>query len=79
MFEAYFRSLCLKSADLARFAFAAMTVRILENYTAKYRSQNRILEDAICSLFGHLKGGVHDPLPVGPIYIEELQHGGDNT
>ena len=42
---------------------------------AKSRSQNRGLEGAIRTLFGHLKGGVHDPLPRGTYLYKRLTFG----
>ena len=42
---------------------------------AKSRSQNRVLEGAIRTLFGHLKGGVHDPLPCGTHLYKRLTFG----
>ena len=42
---------------------------------AKSRSQNRVLEGAIRTLFGHLKGGVHDPLPCETHLYKRLTFG----
>ena len=51
------------------------TVRILENCMAKSRSQNRVLDGAIRTLFGHLKAGVHDPLPCETHLYKRLTFG----
>ena len=42
---------------------------------AKSRSQNRVLKGAIRTFFGHLKGGVHDPLPCGTYLYKRLTFG----